>query len=283
MRSVAYLAVSARKVLQRQGTACPSCGQNAAAEVVDRKWVVTTLRRCPRCSLLFRTPTTTADENARIYQRQYRQGSTTDLPDEAELQRLLATRFRSSPHDFSDYLAVLSAAGVPADARVLDFGCSWGYGAVQLQAAGYDVCGYEISVPRARFAADRLGVRMGEPATMPDRSFDVFFSAHVLEHVPSVNAVLALAERLLRPGGWFVAFTPNGSLERRALDPGGWHQQWGFVHPQLLDRGWLERVATNRQIGADTTPYDLAAIAAGRPAGKFTGAELMILLRTPPA
>ena len=51
----------------------------------------------------------------------------------------------------------------------------------------------------------------------------------------------------------------------------------------LQGREGLERVAANRRIAADTTPYDLAAIAAGRPAGKFTGAELMILLRTPPA
>lgn len=281
MRSLAYLAVSFRKNLLRQGRRCPSCGYADGSEIVDRKWGITTLRRCARCQLLFRAPTTTADENARIYQVEYRQGSTTELPDDATLQRLVETRFRGSPHDFENYLAVLRAAGVPRGARVLDFGCSWGYGAYQMKEQGFEVEGYEISEPRARFASERLGVRLRNPAEAPDGTYDLFFSAHVLEHVPSVSAVLAMADRLLRPGGRFVAFTPNGSLERRQLHPAGWHRQWGFVHPQLLDRQWIETLRPDRQVIADTDPYDLAAIAAGQSSGKFTGGELLILSRKP--
>ena len=282
MRSFSYLGISLGKTVLGRGRACPSCGWAKDSAVVDRKWAITTLRRCARCRLLFRAPTTTDAENERIYQAQYREGSTTELPDPDTLRRWLESGFRGSPHDHANYLSVLRALGVPAGARVYDFGCSWGYGAFQLTAAGFEVEGYEISETRARFAAEKLGVRLRAPDAVPDSAYDVFFSAHVLEHVPSVEAALALADRVLCPGGWFVGFTPNGSLERRRRDPAGWHRQWGFVHPQLLDRSWIETLGARRPVLADTSPYDLAALAAGRSPAKFEGGELLVAMRRHP-
>ncbi len=279
MRSLSYLGVSLRKNLLGQGRQCPSCGCGRDNEVLDRKWAITTLRRCAGCRLLFRVPTTTDEENAKIYQAQYQEGSTTDLPDAATLQGWLATGFRGSPHDHANYLAVLRALGVPMRAKIYDFGCSWGYGTFQLKAAGFETEGYEISEPRARFAAEKLGVRLRSPNDAPGAGYDVFFSAHVMEHVPSVRETLAVAERVLRPGGWFVAFTPNGSLERRHRDPAGWHQQWGFVHPQLLDREWIETLGRVHSVLAATSPYDLAGIAAGKFQPKFDGPELLVAIR----
>lgn len=195
MRSLTFLAVSLRKNVLGQGRRCPSCGGANGNAVVDRKWAVTTLRRCGDCRLLFRVPTTTGEENEKIYQSEYCEGSTTDLPDNETLRRWVA--------------------------------------------------------------------------------------AHVMEHVPSVRETLALADRVLRPGGFFVAFTPNGSDERRRRDPAGWHQQWGFVHPQLLDREWIETVGRMRPVLAATSPYDLEALSAGRSPADYSGAELLVVLRKP--
>jgi 2-polyprenyl-3-methyl-5-hydroxy-6-metoxy-1,4-benzoquinol methylase len=248
------------------------------AAVVDRKWLVTSLRRCPRCQLLYRTPTTTEKENAAIYQKKYREGCTTELPSTAELAKLVTDNFRNSLYDYTGYLEVLAALGVEAGSTVYDFGCSWGYGTYQLAAAGYHVTGYEIGTDRARFAADKLGVRLRSPKQVEDSSLDVFFSAHVLEHVPSVEEALKTARRLLRPGGLFICFTPNGSLERRAADPDGWHRAWGFVHPQLLDRSWIEARLESGLV-SDTAPYDIKAIAKGRSSDNWRGADLMFAFR----
>ncbi len=43
---------------------------------------------------------------------------------------------------------------------------------------------------------------------LPDSSFDVFFSAHVLEHVPSINRAIHQTARVLRPGGVLVSTYP---------------------------------------------------------------------------
>ena len=283
MRSLSYLAISLQKSILRQGRGCPSCGCTNRNAIIDRKWGITTLRRCARCRLLFRVPTTTDAENEKIYQELYQEGSTTELPDAGNLQGWIETRFKGSPHDHSAYIAVLSAVGVTPGARVYDFGCSWGYGAFQLKAEGFAVEGYEIAEARARYAADKLGVVLRRPADVPDAYYDVFFSAHVMEHVPSVRETLTLADRVLRPGGFFVAFTPNGSLERRLRDPASWHQQWGFVHPQLLDREWIERLGRPGEILTDTTPYDMQALRAGRSPANFEGGELLVVIRKAPA
>lgn len=281
MRNLLYLCVSLRKALLGQGRACPSCGHLNAGHVLDRKWVITSLRRCEGCRLLYRVPTMTPSENEKIYQTKYVEGFTTELPDTATLQKLIATNFKGSPKDYIVYLDVLHALGVREKAKIYDFGCSWGYGTYQLATAGFDVEGYEISLPRARFAANKLGICLRNPEAVPEGSLDVFFSAHVLEHVPSVQALLALAGRILRPGGWFVAFSPNGSLERRCRDAVGWHRAWGFVHPQLLDREWVNARAEEVTVLADTCPYDLDAIRQGRMAAKWDGSELLFAYRKP--
>lgn len=232
-----YFAGSAAKQLRGQGLSCPSCGGLGGA-ALDRKWGMTAMRRCSECSLLFRTPTTTAEENAQFYQEDYTEGFTTEVPGDAELKRLLETRFAGEEKNYAGYIAVLEALGVKAGARLFDFGCSWGYGSWQLGQAGFAVDAFEISRPRAAFAAERLGVRLVEPLQAEQGSYDVFFSAHVIEHVPSVEAMVQQGLALLRPGGLLVAFTPNGSAAFRQAQPRNWHLMWGLAHPQLIDSEW---------------------------------------------
>lgn len=286
MRHPAYLIGSARKCLLRKGYACPSCG-GRRSDVVDRKWVVTALRRCRACRLLFRTPTTTAAENEAIYQATYAEGFTTDLPDPDTLARYTAANFKGTEKDYTRYLEVLEALGGRPGQRVYDFGSSWGYGSYQLRAAGYAVDSYEISRPRAAFARDELGATLVEPDQAADRAYDVFFSAHVIEHVPSVADMIALALRVLKPGGLMLTFTPNGGAERRAADPDGWHRAWGFVHPQLIDREYVEARFAGHEyvIASDPYPLDRLREFPAIPALvlPLTGPELMFAVRPPAA
>jgi 2-polyprenyl-3-methyl-5-hydroxy-6-metoxy-1,4-benzoquinol methylase len=224
---------------------------------VDRKWVITTLRRCQQCRLLFRTPTTTAAENHRIYQTLYKEGFTTTLPEDAALDAMLATNFKGSEKDYTHYVEVLSALGGVPGQHLYDFGCSWGYGSHQLRMAGYKVVAYELSVRHATFARHKLGIPLLPPDDAADGRYDVFFSAHVIEHVPSVAEMIALAWRLLKPGGLFLTFAPNGGDEYRRSHYGAWHQTWGFVHPQLLDSEYVCHQFSGYRYAIGTTPLPL--------------------------
>jgi 2-polyprenyl-3-methyl-5-hydroxy-6-metoxy-1,4-benzoquinol methylase len=229
---------SLAKTLTGRHNNCPSCG-GSPAETLDHKAFVTAFRRCSQCKLLYRTPTSNDQENEAFYQEDYTEGFTTDLPSPSELKKLLESKFADSEKDYTHYLAVLSALGVTPGARVFDYGCSWGYGSHQLASAGYQVDAFEISLPRAAYAQSRLGVSMTPLVELASASYDVFFSAHVIEHVPSVSAFIQTGLRLLKPGGLFIAFTPNGSATFRSRAPCDWHLLWGEVHPQLIDEVFL--------------------------------------------
>jgi 2-polyprenyl-3-methyl-5-hydroxy-6-metoxy-1,4-benzoquinol methylase len=240
MRSKKYLLQSAIKCALSIGYACPSCGCQQSA-VVDRKWLVTTLRRCEGCRLLFRAPTIPVEKAKKTYQIEYEEGFTTDCPDENTLAELKSHSFRGSDRDYGKYLRVLDGLNIDRKSRVYDFGCSWGYGSYQLAAAGFGVDAFEISAPRARYANEKLGVNLVTPDLAPSGCYDVFFSAHVIEHVPSVSDLFNQAFRVLKPGGLMVTFTPNGGDVFRSADYNSWHRMWGYVHPQLIDEEYLTR------------------------------------------
>ena len=118
-------------------------------------------------------------------------------------------------------------------ARLVDFGCSWGYGSWQLQQAGFTVFSHEISEPRSKYAQDNLGVNLID-LTNPPTEVDIFFSNHVLEHVPEPSKIISLARKILKKDGIFVCITPNGSDSYRDSDYDGWHCLWVKDHPNHI-------------------------------------------------
>src|SRR4030095_3515849 len=93
--------------LVRQDKACPYCGTSATT-LLARKHFLLHLRKCPDCGLLFRWPQYSAAVNAAFYQRAYVEaGLTTDLPDAAQLARLLDSNFAGTEKDFSTWIAIL--------------------------------------------------------------------------------------------------------------------------------------------------------------------------------
>jgi 2-polyprenyl-3-methyl-5-hydroxy-6-metoxy-1,4-benzoquinol methylase len=234
--------------------------------------------------LLFRTPTTTSEENAAFYQESYRQGFTSDTPDDETLQKLISSNFAGSEKDYSTYLKVLAALGGKPGNRLLDFGCSWGYGSYQMRKHGYEVTAFEISKPRCRFAREKLGVAASDKLEdVPGEGYDIFFSAHVLEHVPRIADVFAYAQKKLKKGGLFVAFTPNGSNAYRNSNAEYWNQLWGMVHPNFLDDQFYRKSFPNLLLASD--PYDYNGISeqwnSGKASGtlKLDGVELMAAVK----
>ncbi len=213
---------------------CPCC-RVTDYTAVKMKMIVTRLVRCNQCNLLYRVPQDPQGHHVEFYQDDYESTLATNCPEPDQLQRLLSQRFRKTEKNFSRKIDVLRALGVRAGSRCLDFGASWGYGTWQFAQAGYTATGYEISKPRARYASDMLNVDVRDDVGLLDGPFDVFFSSHVLEHLPSPCTAFDLARRLVRPGGLFVAYTPNGSADCMRAHPKLYHESWGRLHPLYYD------------------------------------------------
>lgn len=280
-----YLLTCTKKIVRHEGFSCPSCAC-ANATVVARKYLVTALRRCECCQLLFRTPTTNPEENASFYQEEYRQGFTTDCPADAVLSNFLERSFAGGEKDYSNYIDVVLAAGGKKGDRLFDFGCSWGYGSWQFAQKGFDVESFEISRPRANFARSKLGVKVHSSLSEVTGQFDIFFSSHVLEHVPSVKDSIEFGMDLLRPKGLFVAFTPNGSEEYRVMDGRSWNQLWGLAHPNFLDKKFYEKAFADKHFMLSSAPYSMTEIMRWKTDGSFdrtrvklNGGELLVLLK----
>lgn len=96
---------------------------------------------------------------------------------------------------------------LPAAGRVLDAGCGDGETRHRLGALrpGLHVVCCDLSWVRGG------GVVRADVQALPfgGESFDAVLLLAVLEHVPSHEAVLAEARRVLRPGGAVVVTTPN--------------------------------------------------------------------------
>ncbi len=280
-----YLVACAKKRCMGRCSSCPSCGWPDSV-VVDRKFLVTSLRRCRSCQLLFRAPTTTPEENAAFYQSSYKWGFITDLPDDRRLKAFVDAGFAGTERDYSVRIDILRAAGVADGSRVLDFGCSWGYGSWQLKRSGFDVEGFEISAPRAQFARQKLGLTVHTSLADVPGPFDAVISCNVLEHVPSVGGAIRFVFGVLRAGGLFMAVTSNGSAGFRELSPTAWRKRWGFIHPNMLDDTFYRSYFAGGPILLASDPYPMAKLHAwaAAPRGvcvadQLRGAELLVLAK----
>jgi SAM-dependent methyltransferase len=227
--------------------------------------------------------------NQTYYEHEYSQGFTTSMPSDEELAALIQSNFAGTKKNWDYYNRVLRCLGIKPGQRIFDLGCSWGYGSYQMMVAGYKVVALEVSPTRRRYAQEKLGIIMTEDPESalsdPDLlgSFDCFFSAHVLEHLPRPEAAFDLAAKLLRPSGLFVSFTPNGS-ERAKVAWTGWNKCWGEVHPNFIDDCFLDRAfqASPRVIGS--SPVNLVEIphnAELRYINELTGPELFFAAQIP--
>jgi len=210
------------------------------------------------------------------------------MPSPEELAEMTRTSFANTPKDFTDRLEVLKALGARPGASLLDFGCSWGYGSWQFAQFGLRVKALEVSHPRAHYARDALGVDVVYNLAEVGSGFDVFFSSHVLEHVPSVGPIIELGMQKLKDGGLFVAFVPNGSLVRRQDDKALWKKAWGLKHPNFIDEVYCAQALGRFPYYIASSPYDPAelsrwAMGPDQHVGDLKGRELLVVSVRDPA
>tara|TARA_B100000780_G_C21048917_1_gene421132 strand:+ start:97 stop:990 length:894 start_codon:yes stop_codon:yes gene_type:complete len=284
-----YLLICLKKFLTKKGLDCPSCKSNKNL-IVDRKYFTTSLKRCENCMLLYRTPTTTIEENKHFYQEEYTQGFTTDCPNDDKLNELISNNFRNTEKDYSKIIEILNILDLKSNTNVsslFDYGCSWGYGSYQLKKI-FNVKSYEISVPRAKYASDKLNVNIINESELDslknnDKKLDFFLMSHVLEHVPNPSETLDLGLKLLKKGGYMVSFTPNGSMENRKINS-KWSKLWGMVHPNFIDEKFYEKFFRNNIYYIGSSKYNFKNIQNFTKNNQnyiddLSGGELMIIVK----
>lgn len=259
---------------------CPCCA-GTGFDIVDAKFPYQLLRCCG-CAILTRFPTESPAAMSAFYETEYsQQGLTTDLPTDSDLAALLNSNFEGSEKDARSVIDLFRELHLKPSARICDYGANWGYMTLQFLRAGYDAVGYEISRNRASFA-QKFNVKIETELNFPPGSFDAVFSSHVLEHVPDPLNVIRSQLALVRPGGFVIGFTPNGSEERRRTQFESFHRHWGKVHPSLLTDEFI-RKNFDRQSFLVTCNRASEAIAkwdrTSRVETSVEGGELVFILR----
>jgi len=274
-----------RHRLSGRQAVCPHCGGTTLRRVV-RKKLVLDVYECKGCLLMFRWPMETEEEFNRFYQAEYREGAITNLPTPAELESMRVAGFVGTSLDISAKIVLLKA--LEATGRVLDYGCSWGYGVFQLHAAGYEATGFEISRARAEFGRRSLGVAILEDSAameaLPGGSFDVIFTNHVVEHLRGMRPAFRLFAHLLRPGGLLFCVLPN--FAGREARNGRFLNWIGEAHPIAPTRDFfLRNLPTDgfREVQAFSGPFteSVARSVASAEYGRMEqdGDELLVLGR----
>src|SRR5688572_24482492 len=100
-----YFVRSAIGMTNTDRLSCPDCGSNQAT-IIRKKMLVTELRRCGSCELLYRAPVDPPNFETNFYQNEYRSGFTTDCPSDSDLEKWKLAGFKGTGKDFSNRIAL---------------------------------------------------------------------------------------------------------------------------------------------------------------------------------
>jgi len=184
------------------------------------------------------------------YQHEYTgiRGRGSMLPSQDEFELFLASHGRAGPTSYETKERTLHALGIGPGAKVLDYGASWGCGTWQLREAGYDARGYEVSLPRAQFGREALGLQIDSNKTDLSSDYAAVYANHVIEHVSNPTRMITENLERLVPNGFLIIDTPNGGSEYRCEHAESFHRLWGQMHPQLVQPSFITWVVGARPV-----------------------------------
>lgn len=263
---------------------CPYCHSNAY-NIIDRKFVVTKLIECNNYHLYFRYPLDGEGFNRNFYEIDYEQkgGITTTLPKYDDLQSFKLNNFKNTEKNVDIFLEIFKALfpeGIIGKS-LIDYGCSWGYMSYQFLKAGLSVQSYEISKYRAEYGYKMLGIVIFTKEEKLLAGNDIFFSAHVIEHLTDIKTFFTTSKNLLKNDGFFIAECPNGSDEFRIRKPKSFHKNWGLVHPNYLNSKFYKTVFDKNPYLIISSPYDIHLIKdwdqKSQLSGNLSGDNLLVI------
>lgn len=201
--------------------------------------------RCPKCGFVQLTPDPTTQDIVDFYDNDMQakalwpNGNQYDiLEKKAEGDNL---RRRLWLEEYVPYVA---------QAKILDFGCGYGFFVHELCQQGYDAMGVDASINRIRLA--KLHKKGKFLRHSVDESFETsyqnFFDAitafHVLEHVNQPSKMVADLLSMVKPGGFLFFEVPNIDDEMITQIKEYADHQWQFGHLSYFDKKSLEVVAS---------------------------------------
>jgi SAM-dependent methyltransferase len=173
--------------------------------------------QCADCASAMLAPHPRASDLAGFYPPVY--SFAPDLANQGRLQRLLAGleyRLYFKPQYRAQTRKVLAGIGWNGQKglRLLDVGCGRGLRLLCFRERGFQVHGMDFQPAVVEYLQTQLGIpavctggdNLAE--SFDAESFDVITGFWVLEHAPSVKALLKNCLQLLRPGGWLAVSVP---------------------------------------------------------------------------
>ncbi len=205
-----------------------------------------TFVRCAQCGLLRQNPRPEPEAIGQFYTSNYK-----PFRDARGAQTQNRRSFRSWSLEYGLRRRVNIVAHYQSTGRLLDVGCATGlflhaaqeYGKWQVQ--GIEPSAAEAEYGRRQFGVDIVTGRLSD-IRYDNASFDVVTMWDVLEHLHDPMDALSEVERILRPGGIFVARVPHfESLDARLFG-----RYWAglepprhlYVFPQKVLTAMLQRV-----------------------------------------
>ena len=183
--------------------ACDLCGGRSFKAVNKPAAIV----ECAACGFRFVTPRPTQAEIAQAYSRADQYDSW--LADDASRLAMWERRWRQVQRVR------------PAPGRLLDVGAGLGTFASLASRDGWKVDGTEVSRRAQELARERYGIelRLGqlEDIDFPEARYDLITLWHVIEHVPSPTAAVAICRKLLDPDGLLIMAMPNDGAAAHLL------------------------------------------------------------------
>jgi SAM-dependent methyltransferase len=121
--------------------------------------------------------------------------------------------------------------------RILEVGTSTGLLLDEFRQHKWVVTGVEPSKSAVQYAKVELDLDLinqeFQPGQFPEQTFDTIMLWDVFEHLSEPMALLAEAERILKPGGWLILNIPNpDSLEKKIF--GRYWAGWDLPRHQYI-------------------------------------------------
>ena len=228
-------------------TNCPYCN-NKSTQIIQRKYLILELRECKKCNLRFRFPKDSVNFSEYFYNKIYKQENNlvTSLPTLTELNSLIKGGFKDTDKDFSKQISALKHLH-NTKGKLFEYGSSWGYFLYQCSKSGIDCSGLEISKPRAEYGIKNLNVKIYTDYTeVPDSSFEIIYSCHVLEHIANLQEAFSLFKRILLNNGLLIIECPNCSSASAKRQGVYWGPMIGEVHVNALTPDFFQKVLSEQ-------------------------------------
>jgi 2-polyprenyl-3-methyl-5-hydroxy-6-metoxy-1,4-benzoquinol methylase len=223
-------------------TSCPGCGGRSVRMITLGAHQ---LKKCRGCGLVYAPEFAEPDD---IYVDGYFSGEVGNFgldvryPEFDEFLDFVA----GSRMDFIERI-------VPRPGRILDVGCGDGHTLAEAQRRGWECVGVDLVADAVENAVTRYGLDVRnvllEESGLPERSFDVVATTHVLEHQLDGAGFLTSIARWVKPGGYLMVEVPNWGSTDRWANRDRWFglrplEHLGHYSPRTLAR-------TMRRIGAE--------------------------------